>query len=293
MDHPALEYFVTKAFTLLWGITPGTGVYTPYNNDNDSRRDWLSSIWFQTHKARGDLYSLPAANVGLKVSSWGTDRFSMPTRRLVNLVDGTFSNAHQLDHYIIDRYVICQIPLTQKIAPDGGGSWEHAGGFSWRDPITGGRSFHEIQDNQGLSSVIIYGLTNGNDRALYIKPFGGCDTFCVPAFDRNLYDLELIFERPFRRAQFSRRVNVNLDSYLYSGGSGYYDYRIPKTELMWYADTNLRRMRRDVTVKLYLRRKSSDQVSPLSTYYVRGKANPMGLRMSDTIMLVESERVTQ
>jgi hypothetical protein len=288
LDHAAIEQFVSRAWTEIWGVTPGAGGFPAYNTNQWTRRDWLATIWFQTNKNKGLLYNLPATGVGLTVDinvDYGDER------HVVDMSDTSSGDTVASgEHYLIEKFVICSIPIWDKISDLGTGNWHRNEGFMWHHPFTDTQAQWQGMDSS-RSHVIIYGLQSGDRRALYIKPFGGVDTVCFPKIDTSLYRLEVVSSWPRLRDKF---MPVDLTPFTNPGGGHYLmQYRVPRNAFWAGSGRTMdyaKRSNVDARHKFYLRRIGTEFVSPLSDVYIHTFFSPIGKRMSGITSLLETDR---
>jgi hypothetical protein len=282
LDDARLEYFVAQAWKSVWGESMGSDV-PAYNTDDTSRRNWLSSIWFQTHKGQGKIYRLPATDKGLQIFMGHQTIYDpvlapiIPQRMTVDTA-GNFVNAKFWETYEIKKFSLCSIPLDNMVnippSPDA---------FSFT--VEGGEDQYRAGD--GTSTVAIYGVQSGDRRALFIKPFGGPDTFMLPKFDSYLYELEMVRIGGKMNDKFSNLnlLGVRTDHSLYS-----YRFRKNILSTTFSKNNNYERNNVDFKYKFYIRKKGSEFVSPMSSTYITCKFQNNGQGPSAWVYQVEHDR---
>ena len=141
---------------------------------------------------------------------------------------------------------------------------DQAGGYSTFQEA----SRSEMQANDNSSMVIIYGVMYGDKKALYVKPFGGIDTFCLPKYDRNKFRLEACFSAPQHR---DRHKIIEVDAG--GGHQGYTDRILRGSFFLGGTSRSLMRMVKNNDsawdIRFYLRWVGTDYVSPLGAAYIK------------------------
>ena len=234
--------FVINAWSRLFDVTVTPVEYIA------NELDWLGTIWVQSRKAI-NLYNLPAINRNMAIQAGSHDG---ARRCLVPETGNTLSQPDNNDYFYINRKIACYINQdTQTII------WDN-------NPYT------VSQQRGNYSSIMVYGLTHGNEKSIYIKPLGGIDTFCVPKFDTDKYRLEGIFSG-LQHHDIFRIIpegNNNSQSFTYSSrvhrDSLFLGNSIPIGKWKKSASKDIGR-----DVRLYLREIGTDYVTPVGRSYIK------------------------
>ena len=246
---------VIDAFEKLFGATISTAQY------NASPLDYDACVWMQRTKNK-NAYALPPVGENISIRSgelWG---YSGKQRQSLNLTTMNVVTNASIDEFrIVNAYAI---KLNQNYGQDTA--------LEWLGNIKRDTSWY----SEDASFLMVYGLQNGDRRAIYLKPLGGIDTICVGRFDPNLYRLEAVFSSPIGgHRQRYRIIPVPQGD---GAGNATYTGRIHRSLLFagggsrnWGRGAKNKDMGWDM--RFYLRKLDTDFVSPVSNRYVRGLLN--------------------
>lgn len=291
MADAAIEAFVKTAWQKVWGITPGVDGWPGYV-DSPTRSAWLAAMWVQIKKDAA-IYRLPASGEGLMISSHAQDATLEMSRAVADVSEKKVGQVqpyypHRDEDFIIEKMIVCSIPIVAKIAAPLG-DWTNPFGFEWHTPDE--TTFNPFLALDSRSCIAIYGVKSGDRLALYIKPYGGVDNYCFPNFDRSLYQLEQVKSMPMTRDRFGI---VDL-SFVPAIGHHIMPFRIPKHHILsgegassW---AKFRRGNFKARTRFYLRRIGTEYVSPLSVVSAVCELNPFGKRVSAINYSFEYDRV--
>lgn len=175
LPQTAYRNFITQVYNYFFGVD----ITAQYDLDAEG---WRASAWVQVDKVR-NLYKLPKVG-GPQLIEIGSNSMS---RCGIDVSSG---------------YTVTPVTLHTK--------WEIIDSVLFATDSTAGPGFSLYQVNnfaqQSMSShnastVIVYLLSWGNLRALYVKPFGGIDNICFPKIP-DTFRIEGIVEKPGKRYRF-------------------------------------------------------------------------------------------
>jgi len=247
------KLLVQEAWLSVWGITISDVDF--YAN----QAYYESTIWFQGNKRRNQ-FALPPVNENITIEVGCNEGTTGITRGCFNINTSVLETPDQLDLFRITSGKVASINQEFGIG----------GGINWND------SFKDMCSINDTSFAIFYGVQSGDRRAIYVKPAGGIDNFCVSRFDINLYRLEAIYSSPIggHRKRF-RFIEVG-DSP--DDGTSTYTQRLLRSNLMKGSKSRNQyrgSKNKDMgwTVKFYLRKLNSDFVSEVSKTYIKAHLN--------------------
>jgi len=232
-----IRKFVIEA----WDAVYHTDITTAYDL---SPIDWIDTIWVQTNK-RKNLYHLPSGDFYM-------DSGNHSNRRGMEYLAGANS--------LVPQNSTFNFTANKAI-------------FQFNAKTGNYGSFEEVNEARAtqtqlpITSVMLRGLSGTSHKAIYLKPFGGIDTFCFPKFDNNQYRLEAEFSRDGNRRRF-RIMEIPL--VVGSGGNDKYTERLRRDQF-WIGGSSLvtvpnKNKQKDIgwNIRFYLRDLNTGDVSPMS-----------------------------
>lgn len=272
-------HFITQAWFNIWGRNVNHAVMVPPAYTNPDRwathpEHFMGAVWCQKNKNR-TLYDLPATNMGLVVENparpgnptyrWSLDILPGASSKRYTVIDETLNG----QPFLIEKMMVASIPIADKVAVDSG-----VNGIIWhgdRNTVDSNNSISGLVIGDNLpvpqdimlrrSCLAVYGISCGNRKAIYIKPYGGVDSFHFPKFDQTKYILEATLSHPFKRDRIRQfpslrempteynQMFLPKDELIMSGGGlGGQQQRFSKPDSLW-------------TVQFYLRSLETGMVS--------------------------------
>ena len=236
-NYPQYKAFCQAAWLNVWGITVTDAMYDP------NAMFWLRTLWIQKNKNR-KLYNLPPVTNSTSATI-GTGDFTNRTTydHVLAGIPGTPSSSYY--SFINSSYGSVNTKTFSTIL-----YWNNDGRYTLKP--------------EAYSSIICYGIETNNERAIYIKPLGGLDTFQFSKFDTNKYRLEAVFDQMGKR---SRWKIITIDS-----GSGHdvYTNRVRRDQLWLGGKRTVSGTKKQTVprsgwkIRFYLRELESGLISSLS-----------------------------
>jgi hypothetical protein len=190
------QIFIERAWLEVWGRT------ITYSND------YKGTIWVQPKKEK-NLYLLPYYGANIDSGVKPRKVYEIATG---NVIDVTQRINFPINNSTIKYAVLQDADITNPIFCDKKSVFQNL-----------------FSGSNSTSAIILYGISDGNNEAIYIKPYTGIDTFALSKYDESLYRLETFATREGKRgraivieplpsdeptATYGRRINRKLPMYL-------------------------------------------------------------------------------